>query len=104
MLALGLEREVERLLDSKRLSERQIAKRLGISRGTVRSVAKVQRPTRTTCKKKGFSFFSDETPPARCKSCGAIVFMPCLLCHVRTLARHRRVIDGLAREPAAELP
>ena len=78
--------EAERLLVEARLSQRKIATRLGISRGTVNALAlgrRRVRPPRPPSPQRDF------VPPAglpvRCHGCGGKVQMPCLLCYVRGL-------------------
>lgn len=83
--------EAQRLLNLGHLSQRKIAKRLGISRGTVNALAngrRVIQPPRPPSPERDF------TPPSglfvRCGGCGGKVQMPCLLCFVRGLIAARR--------------
>jgi transcriptional regulator with XRE-family HTH domain len=74
--------EVRRLLAEEKLSQRKIAKLLGMSRGTVNTIAAGKWRDRERC---------DEVmdvmgPPERCPSCGGMVYMPCRLCEVRKVA------------------
>ena len=77
--------QIQRLLAERRLSQRKIARTVGVSRGTVGSIAKGHRPRihrsedalGDPCRPLG--------PPRRCRGCGGLVFMPCLLCRVREL-------------------
>jgi len=90
MLPLTVVQEVRRLLDEDDLSQRKIAAKLGISRGTVDAIASGRRgiygrePDREQ---------SDlpclELTPQRCHGCGARVYMPCVLCRARQY-RHRQ--------------
>jgi transcriptional regulator with XRE-family HTH domain len=83
--------EIRRMLQEGRLSQRNIARRIGVSRGTVNAIAlgrRVSCAARRRCDADGF------TPPAgvpvRCPGCGARVQMPCLLCYIRTTHGRRR--------------
>lgn len=90
MLPTTVVLEIRRLLDERRWSHRQIARRLAVSRAIVGAIAsgrrglygrEPQRPAppgpRPTC------------VPARCRGCGGMVYHPCRLCAVR--ASRRRV-------------
>ena len=76
--------DVRRLLTEKNLSQRQIAKELGISRGSVSAIASGRRPDypiqasrddRNPCL----------LPPVRCGTCGGLVYRPCRLCQTRAV-------------------
>ena len=95
MLALGLVNEIKRLLEPKDLSQRQIAKRLGISRGAVGDVAKGRRRTAAINMDEELTAFSDESVLGRCPGCGGKVYMPCLLCQTRSFQRNQRAISRL---------
>jgi hypothetical protein len=82
MIAPKTVAEIQRLLDLKTYSQRQIARLLGVSRNSVGAVASGKRdyvlagacddgPAETA------------GPPARCPGCGGLVYMPCLLCQLR---------------------
>ncbi len=81
MIAPEVIKEINQLLQEGVLSQRKIARKLGVSRGTVHAVAKGKR--RLSCRKK-----EEESPPfrpptgpyTRCPLCGARVKMPCLAC------------------------
>jgi hypothetical protein len=85
MLSTEVVNRIEDLLRSGKLSQRMIARRLKVSRGTVLAIARGRRPDyarRATPK--------DEVPspagsPKRCPGCGGLVQMPCLLCYIRRL-------------------
>jgi len=74
--------EVRSLLAEGRLSQRQIARRTGVSRGTVGAIASGRRhrgqPPRDT-PPGGYP----QGKPVRCPGCGALVQMPCLACWLR---------------------
>jgi len=84
MLPLALVQEIQRLLDDRQLSQRKIAQKLNVSRGTVGAIASgrrgiygrepgSQQPTLCCL----------ELPPERCCGCGAMVYKPCVLCRAR---------------------
>lgn len=86
MLSRHIVDQIKALLDQKQLSQRAIARRLGVSRGTVNSIATGRRIE---------AEISDETllhdrPPERCPGCGGLVYLPCLLCEIRQLKRLER--------------
>lgn len=90
MLPASLVHEIDRLLKGGQLSHRQIALRLGVSRGTISAIANGRRglhgkepneKTRTTC---------PTSPPTRCPGCGYRVYLPCLVCSARKMKQSRR--------------
>jgi hypothetical protein len=84
--------EVQRLLVEERLSFRVVAKRIGCSRASVAAIA--SRPYLPPAEDQEDSDWDDllhsgelfQGPLARCPGCGAMVYLPCLLCRVRELA------------------
>jgi DNA-binding XRE family transcriptional regulator len=96
MLPLAVVEEIRRLLDEGTLSQRKIAAKLGISRGTVGAIASGKRGL------YGREPDPDEpeltaldTPPERCRGCGAMVHMPCLLCRTRRYVEQQRRLREL---------
>jgi DNA-binding XRE family transcriptional regulator len=90
MIRNSVVQEVKRLLFVEGLSQRSVALRAGVSRGTVHAIARGKRTQRV------HTFTDDElpwhdAPPRRCPECGGLVYMPCLLCQVRALRPVRRV-------------
>ncbi len=86
MIALGVVKEVERLLKQERLSQRAIARLLKVSRGTVCSIASGRRvESRSDSQTVGAKALL-----GRCRHCGGRVFLPCLLCQVRMLEVRRK--------------
>jgi hypothetical protein len=75
--------EIDRLLKEGRLSQRQIASRLKVSRGTISAIAHGRRGL--------YGNDPDEvrpahaSPPARCPTCGYCVYLPCRICKIRRL-------------------
>jgi IS30 family transposase len=70
--------EIRRLL-STGLSQRQVAKSLGVCRNTVNRIAnhtrKDLRPAEQT--------LLQQQRPKRCRGCGGMVYPPCRLCRLR---------------------
>lgn len=97
MLPLKVVEEVKRLLDEKCYSQRQIAKLVQVSRGTVHAIASGKRGLhgREVDAEAEFA----ESTPVRCPGCGARVYPPCVLCKARE-ARDRR----LSKSPASQHP
>ncbi len=78
MLSLYLVEEICRLLEEGDLSQRKIAKKLGVSRGTVSALATGRRGAYGREPKDD----APETlgPPERCPGCGMLVVLPCVYC------------------------
>jgi hypothetical protein len=86
MLAAGVVEQIQHLLGEGVLSQRKIAQRLGVSRGSVTAVASGRRrPHVANPIAEGFVFPSGL--PRRCPGCGGMVQMPCLLCRLRARQR-----------------
>ena len=84
MLSLSVVNLIAYLLQKKQLSKRKIAKLLSVSRGTVGAIANGNRGLYgKEPRSKGPYEPEVDLPPARCNGCGAMVFMPCLLCETR---------------------
>jgi len=90
--------EAKRLLAAG-LSQRAIARRLGISRGTVGAIATGRRPDYESLKG------DNEPEKVRCTGCGGMVAMPCRACRVRAAAaiKGRRFQGSRLKEGPAEL-
>jgi len=86
VLPLSLVKEVRRLLDEGRVSQRQIARDLGISRGTVNSLA--------TGRRGDYGREPTEADPLgpteRCPTCGMLVRIPCVYCRAVDYGRRKR--------------
>lgn len=97
MLPLAIVEEVQRLLDEDQLSQRKIAKKLNISRGTVGAIASGRRgiygrepdPEQTV-------LCCFDQPAERCVGCGGMVHKPCLLCSARTYQARQALLDSLS--------
>jgi len=94
MISFAVEDEIKRLLGEGRLSQRKIARRVGVSRGTVNAIARGKRPDHGPRRPGDDSPFPSGRP-ARCPTCGGLVQMPCLACRVRALQEGGR---GRVRE------
>jgi hypothetical protein len=102
MLALSTVLEIDRLLHEGTLSQRQIAVRLGVSRGTVGAIASGRRAlVGNESPPHGTPTASSQARPERCPRCGHRVRVPCMVC----LARHYRHLrkrppsDSIADRP-----
>ena len=71
--------KIQILLKQGKLSQRQIAKHIGVSRGTVQAVAKGKRTLTTD---KAVAWVAPTGQPKRCPQCGGHVRMPCLACQI----------------------
>ena len=88
MIASGVISEIQSLLEEGALSQRSIAARLGVSRGTVSAVALGKRPDyEARHRPRGEDIVPPSGIPRRCPECGRRVRMPCLACY---LQRRRR--------------
>jgi hypothetical protein len=85
MIATTTVEEIRHLLAEGRLSQRGIARELGVSRGTVNAIAMGRRISigRPSVAEEDFPLPAGL--PRRCSGCGGLVQMPCLLCHLRLL-------------------
>ena len=97
MIAPARIAEVRRLLAEGVHSQRAIARLTGISRGTVTAVAAGRRPDYVPRPQADASSPLPRGPCRRCRRCGALVYMPCHACAIRSRvahdAKHRRRID-----------
>jgi len=88
MIAAAVIDEIRRLLSEEELSQRAIALRVGVSRGTVGAVARRTRPDyRPPPGQWDADYVEPGGLPTRCPGCGGMVLMPCLACRVRALRR-----------------
>ncbi len=92
MLSVEVVEEIERLLAAGCLSQRGIARRIGVSRGSVNAIAQGKRPDPQTRRPaREDALVAPGGPPVRCPTCGGMVQMPCLACRLRALKEsHRR--------------
>ena len=91
MIASSVVAEVRRLLAKGHLSQREIARWTGVSRGTVNAIARGKRRDDDTRRhRQDEGFIPPSGPARRCPGCGGLVQMPCLVCQVRALKEDRR--------------
>lgn len=103
MLAPRLVAEVRRLLAEGRLSQRTIARWTGVSRGTVNAIAQGKRRGNERQREESRLEFTPPLGPLlRCRECGGLVQMPCLLCQLRAMKQRQR-LSGNALRPPAEI-
>jgi hypothetical protein len=91
MLAPHVVDEIRGLLREGHLSQRKIARKTGVSRGTVAAIASGRRPDYGDRVPRR----SDEAvewlgPLERCPGCGGMVSMPCRLCRARAVQERTR--------------
>jgi hypothetical protein len=97
MLSLVMVEEIQRLLEEGRLSQRKIATTLGVSRGTVGAIASGKRGIYgSEPDPENPDLLSLDLPPERCSGCGAMVYIPCVLCLARKYIRRRRDLAKLS--------
>jgi hypothetical protein len=88
MIAHAKVEQIRHLLNEGHLSQRKIARHLGVSRGTVDAIAQGRRSEDSPYRREPSDGLpSPLGPPRRCPGCGGLVQMPCLLCHIRALRR-----------------
>lgn len=90
MIEPSVVEEVRRLLAEGKLSQRKIAKHLGISRATVGAIASGKRPDYQPRPREEDDPFQITGPPRRCPGCGGVVYLPCRLCYVREMKRKEK--------------
>ncbi len=90
--------EIKRLLDAGRLSQRAIARQLGVARGTVNSIALGRRGLHG---RETGGDRVDELPRGRCEECGFVGYVPCIVCQARSYqSRHPIPTVTLGRKAA----
>ena len=90
MISVYMANDIRNLLAEGALSQRKIAKQLGVSRGTVNAIALGKRTDRMTPRR---SLDDDQMPTGpvkRCPECGYMVIMPCLACRIRAMKRRMK--------------
>lgn len=102
MLALSVVEEVDRLLKEGELSQRQIAERLNVSRGSVSAIASGKRGLHGRTPDDELGEHAPALPAERCPMCGFLVHKPCLVCRTREYRHGRRVLAALASERSAQ--
>jgi len=92
MIAEEKIREAEIMLARGKMSQREVAKRTGLSRGMISLIARGKRTIQVKTVDPDLLPESENCPPVRCLGCGAMVYMPCLLCHLKKLASENRPV------------
>lgn len=82
--------EIRRLVAAGALSLRAIARKTGVSRGTVTAIAQGKRRDRPPRLRPDDPTDEPQGPIARCPECGALAHLPCRACRVRAWIRVRR--------------
>jgi hypothetical protein len=102
MIATELIEEIRRLLQAGRISQRQIAERLGVSRATVNAIACGRHRTAANQRRgrEADAFIPPTGLPTRCPNCGGLTQMPCLACYIRAKQQAGRT----ARPPLGRRP
>jgi hypothetical protein len=93
MIAPNVVQEIRRLLIEERLSQRSVALRTGVSRGTVHAIARGKRRDLIP-RIKDQEVEKPVGPLQRCPTCGGKVLMPCLLCRLREMQQKGRPHQG----------
>ncbi len=88
MISPGIVDQILGLLAEGRLSQRKIARFVGVSRGTIGAIAKGHRPRPRRTEDRWGEPIRPLGPPRRCNGCGGLVYLPCLLCRMRKLRCH----------------
>lgn len=101
MIAAVVVAKIRGLLAEGTLSQRTIARQLGVSRGTVGVIARGKRPNYADrVDRASVAVVAPADPPQRCPGCGGMVWMPCRLCRIRAAKQNRRLF-GDDQQPIA---
>ncbi len=104
MLDLVKIEKIEALLAQENMSQRQISRITGVSRGIIAQIAAGNRPDYIARQLEQGALDEPRGPLARCGTCGGRVYMPCRLCEVRAFkAQHERACRArrLTSSPSA---
>jgi hypothetical protein len=83
MIASDIVMEIRQMLAQGSISQRAIAQRMGVSRGTVWAIAQGKRRDRPRIIQGNSQFIAPAGRAVRCCGCGGMVQMPCLACYIR---------------------
>jgi len=97
MLPTALVKEISRLLKEGELSHRQIARHLGVGRGTINAIATGRRELHGKEPIKRQLTRGALSRPIRCPRCGFRVYMPCRICRMRQYRDGQVLVELLAR-------
>jgi len=96
MLPLATIQEINRLVRDGQLSQRKIARQLGVSRGTVAAIASGRRGIYgKEPEDESSRSLAPQSPPVRCPACGFLIYMPCLVCRARDFRRQKQKLRTL---------
>jgi len=84
MIASDIVMEIRQMLAQGGISQRAIAQRMGVSRGTVWAIAQGKRHDRPRIIQGDSQFVAPAGRAVRCSGCGGLVQMPCLACYIRS--------------------
>ena len=102
MIALGKVKEIERLLAQGGISQRKIALQVGVSRATVSAIVTGARPDYQARARAIADEPLPDGPLGHCPTCGATVYLPCRLCHVRRKMREEEELLAARRRELRE--
>ena len=96
MIKNDIIKKISHLIKQGGLSQRQIAKKLGVSRGTVQAVVNGKRKEHVpNAMKKTGIWVIPSGQPKRCPHCGSWVRMPCLACQLYAIQQVENTkLDG----------
>lgn len=104
MLPTALVHEIDRLVREGKLSQRQIAVHLNVSRGIVSAIARGQRGLYGIESLDTDSPLVPTSPPTRCPHCGYRVYLPCNICRTRAHCHRQQLLELLARTTTHQRP
>src|SRR6185295_17430531 len=97
-------KEAERLLAEGKLSQRAIARQVGISRASISAIANGTRPDYDELRRQRASALDPLAGPlSRCSGCGGMVYTPCQTCKIRRLKAEERDKARARRRRAQEI-
>lgn len=97
MLSFAMVEEIRRLLAEGDLSQRKIARKLGVSRGSVAQILHGKHCSLRSQASPSSVPPRPTGPPQHCRTCGGMVYMPCWRCHIRAVwaqERSRSAVDA----------
>lgn len=96
MLSISVVEEIAEHLAEGKLSQRAIARRLGVSRATVSAIVHGKRGLYGRSEEVRMSEPNLLAPPQRCPKCGYRIHLPCLICRTREYRRGRQILGSYA--------
>jgi DNA-binding XRE family transcriptional regulator len=101
MLARSVVEAIDRLLKEGKLSNRQIAEEVGVSRTSVNAIARGWRGLFGRGRDPESDACDTIEPSVRCPKCGFQVHLPCLVCRTREYREQQKYMKKLGGEAAA---